>query len=85
MVSQSSPQKCLWKINSMIFFFPSLKSLPAEDQMPLSQPFLHDLHMIFFRREYKLKDSIPVRSMVSGGAVNNLTLMEYLKNLLLLQ
>ncbi len=57
---------------------PSLKSLPAADQAATITALSARSAYDFFRREYKLKIS-PNSIYVSGGAVNNLTLMDYLK------
>ncbi|HEX3018811.1 MAG TPA: anhydro-N-acetylmuramic acid kinase [Chitinispirillaceae bacterium] len=57
---------------------PALKLLSTADQAATITALSARAAYDFYRREYKLKVS-PQALYISGGAVNNLTLMEYLK------
>lgn len=57
---------------------PLLKSLPLADQAATITALTARSAYDFFRQEYKLKLN-PQAIYISGGAVNNLTLLEYLK------
>ena len=75
---KAAPKNALLNQFDDLLVFPSLKSLPAEDQIATITALSARSAYDFFRREYKLKIA-PSAIYVSGGAVNNLTLMEYLK------
>ncbi len=73
-----APKNALLNQFDDLLLFPSLKSLPDADQVATITALSARSAYDFFRREYKLKIA-PNSIYVSGGAVNNLTLMEYLK------
>jgi len=73
-----APKNALLNQFDDLLLYPSLKSLPAADQVATITALTARSAYDFFRREYKLKIA-PNAIYVSGGAVNNLTLMEYLK------